>query len=82
MRKVKDVEKRIWDIEAFNVMIRRTDGRDMRSVKNDLPQYNKFECIAKNEVTVADSKARRFASIYPGLAIDVLDWRWQRGWRR
>jgi hypothetical protein len=45
----------------------------MRSVKNDLPQHNKFECMAKNDLTVADSKARRFAGIYPGLAIDVLD---------
>jgi hypothetical protein len=45
----------------------------LRSVKNDLPQYNKFECMAKNDVTVADSKGRRFAGIYPGLAIDVLD---------
>jgi hypothetical protein len=29
--------------------------------------------VAKNDVTVADSKARRFAGIYPGLAIDVLE---------
>jgi hypothetical protein len=71
--KVKNVEKRIWDTEAFDVIIRHTDGRDMRSDKNDLPQYNKFECMAKNDVAVADSKARRFAGIYPGLAIDVLD---------
>ena len=59
MPKVKNVEKRIWDTEAFDVIIRHTDGRDMRGDKND--------------VTVADWKARRFAGIYPGLAIDVLD---------
>jgi hypothetical protein len=36
-----------------------TDSRDMRGDKND--------------VTVADWKARRSAGIYPGLAIEVLD---------
>ena len=36
-------------------------------------EYNKLERMAKNEVTVAGWKARRFAGIYPGLAIDVLD---------
>jgi hypothetical protein len=45
----------------------------LRSDKNDLPQYNNFECMVKNDVTVADSKGRRFAGIYPGLALDVLD---------
>jgi hypothetical protein len=45
----------------------------LRSVRNDLPQYNKFECMAKNDVTVADSKGRRFVGIYPGLYIYVLD---------
>ena len=29
--------------------------------------------MAKNDVTLADRKARRFAGIYPRLAIDVLD---------
>jgi hypothetical protein len=47
MPKVKNVGKRIWDTEAFDVIIRHTDGRDMRGDKND--------------VTVADWKARRFA---------------------
>jgi hypothetical protein len=48
MRKVKNVEKRIWDTVAFDVIIRQTDGRDMRGDKND--------------VTVADWKARRSAA--------------------
>jgi hypothetical protein len=43
MPKVNNVEKHIWDTEAFDVIIRHTAGRDMRSDKNDLPQYNKFE---------------------------------------
>ena len=43
---------------AFDVIIRHTDGRDMRGDKND--------------VRVADWKARRSAGIYPSLAIDVL----------
>ncbi len=73
MPKVKNVEKRIWDTEGFGVIIRHADGRDMRGDKNDLPQYNKFERMAKNDMTVSDWKASRFAGIYPGLDIDVLD---------
>ncbi len=38
----------------------------MHGDKNDSSQYNKLERMAKNDVTVADWKARRFAGIYPG----------------
>jgi hypothetical protein len=73
MPKVKNVEKRIWDIESFAVIIRHGDGRDMRGDKNALPQYDKFTRMAKNDMTVTDWKTRRFFSIYPGLLVDVLD---------
>ena len=73
MPKVKNVEKRIWDTEGFAVIIRHGDGSDMRGDKNGLPQYNKFERMAKNDMTVSDWKAIRFAGIYPGLGVDVLD---------
>ena len=33
MALVKNVEKRIWDIEQFDVRIRHADGRDMRGDK-------------------------------------------------
>ena len=73
MPKLKNVEKRIWDIEDFDVVIRHSDGRDMRGDFTGMPQYNHFERKAKNEMTVADWKAKRFAPSYPGLDIDVLD---------
>jgi hypothetical protein len=73
MPKVKNVEKRIWDTEGFDVTIRHGDGKDMRGDKNDLPQYSKFERMAKNDMTVADWKTIRFAGMYPGLNVDVLD---------
>jgi hypothetical protein len=66
MPKVKNVEKRIWDTEAFEVIIRYTNGRDMRRDKHDLRQYNKFECMAKNDVTVVDSKAHRDGNAVAG----------------
>lgn len=73
MPKAKNVEKRICLTEGFDVTIRHGCGRDMRSDKTDLPQYSKFERMAKNDMTVSDWKASRFAGIYPGLIADVLD---------
>jgi hypothetical protein len=73
MPKLKNVEKRIWDIEGFDVIIRHADGRDMRGDLTGIPQYSHFERMAKNDMTVADWKAKRFAPYYPGFDIDVLD---------
>jgi len=39
MALVKNVEKRIWDIEGFAVVIRHADGRDMRGDRTGLPMY-------------------------------------------
>lgn len=73
MPKVKNVEKKIWDTEEFSVTIRHSDGRDMRGDKQDLPQYTKYERMARNDMTVADWKSIRFNTVYPGLLVDVLD---------
>jgi hypothetical protein len=70
---VKNVEKRIWDIEEFDVTIRHADGRDMRGDKTGIPQYSAYERMAKNSWNVADWKAQRFYPIYPGFEVDVLD---------
>ena len=45
----------------------------MRGDKNDLPQYNKYERMAKNDMAVADWRNLRFSLIYPGLGVDILD---------
>jgi hypothetical protein len=70
---VKNVEKRIWDIEQFDVIVRHADGRDMRGDRTGLPQYPAYEKMARNAWSVADWKANRFSPIYPGLEVDILD---------
>jgi hypothetical protein len=72
MAKVKNVEKRIWDIEGFAVTIR-YNGRDVRSDYTGLPQYPAYERMAKNDMTVAAWKENRFFPAYPGYDVDVLD---------
>jgi hypothetical protein len=69
---VKNVEKRIWDIEQFDVTIRHGDGRDMRGDRTGIPMYN-HDRVAKNSMTVAAWKEQRFRPKYPGLDVDVLD---------
>ena len=70
---VKNVEKRIWDIEQFDVIIKHADGRDMRGDKTGLPQYPGYEKMAKNAWSVAEWKASRFSPTFPGLEVEVLD---------
>jgi hypothetical protein len=72
MALVKNVEKRIWDIEQFAVVIRHADGKDMRGDKTGIPMYA-FDRMAKNSITVAAWREQRFKASYPGLDVDVLD---------
>lgn len=72
MALVKNVEKRIWDIEQFDVTIRHSDGRDMRGDRTGIPMYA-FERMAKNSMTVAAWKEQRFKPTYPGFDVDILD---------
>jgi hypothetical protein len=69
---LKNVEKKIWDIEEFDVSIKHSDGRDMRGDRKDIPMYN-FARKAKNSMTVDEWKKQRFLSNYPGFDVDVLD---------
>jgi hypothetical protein len=69
---VKNVEKRIWDIEQFQVIIRHGDGRDMRGDRTGIPMHP-YDRMAKNSITVATWKDQRFKSVYPGFEVDVLD---------
>ncbi len=72
MAKVKNVEKRIWDTEGFDIIIRHADGRDMRGDRDGLPQYD-FERAAKNNMTVSEWITQRFSRQYSGYNVDVLD---------
>jgi hypothetical protein len=69
--KLKIVEKRIWDIEGFDVQFRQ-NGRDVRDDRNGVPQYG-YERMAKNDMTVSDWKATRFNGSYAGFDVVVFD---------
>lgn len=71
MPKVKSVEKRIWDIEGFDVQFHQ-NGRDVRGDKNGLRQYT-YERASKNDMTVSEWRAARFEPSYPGFEVVVLD---------
>lgn len=72
MAKVKNVEKRIWDIEGFDVIIKH-GGKNKRSDATGLPHYTKYEKMAKNDMTVSEWKKNRFSPTFPGYTVDVLD---------
>jgi hypothetical protein len=72
MAKVKTVEKKIWDIEGFDVRILHLDRRDVRGDMQGLPSYT-FERAAKNEMTVADWREIRFKHIYAGFEVEVVN---------
>ncbi|MGH2619921.1 MAG: hypothetical protein ACRDHG_05045 [Anaerolineales bacterium] len=72
MALAKNVEKRIWDVEGFAVIIRHGDGGDMRGDRTGIPMYD-FSRMAKGTMTVNAWKHQRFSPNYPGLDIDVLD---------
>jgi len=56
-----------WD------MTREQTVRALAGIIQAKPSEASLKRMAKNDVIVADWKARRVADIYPGLAIDVLD---------
>jgi hypothetical protein len=68
----KKIEKRIWDIEGFDVNILHEDRRNLRADKSDLPQYP-YQNAAKNDWTVEAWKAQRFRPNYPGYDVEVLN---------
>ena len=72
MSKVKNVEKRIWDVEGFAVRILHLGGADVRGDRMGLPQYT-YQRAAPNDITVATWKTTRFQPSYPGFDVDVMD---------
>jgi hypothetical protein len=67
----KNVEKRIWDVEGFAVIIRRENGRDVRDDKTGIPMYP-YDRATKNAMTVSQWR-EKFKRHYPGYAVDVLE---------
>ena len=72
MSKIKNVERRIWDVEGFAVRFLYLDGTDVRGDKTGLPQYQ-YDRAAGNDITVETWKETRFRQVYPGYEVDVLD---------
>lgn len=70
MPKVKNVEKRIYEIEGFDVVIRHLDGKDARG-DMDLPTQYKAERMTRNSFSVSEWK-NKFKTQYPGFEVDVL----------
>lgn len=71
MPKIKSIEKRIWDLEGFDVQFK-ANGKDVRGDKDGIPQYT-YEKMAKNDMTVSDWRKCRFKKVYPGFTVWVLD---------
>lgn len=67
----KNVEKKIWDVEGFDVKIK-YNGSDVKGNKSGFPQYN-FMNAAKNSMTVSTWKSNRFSMQYSGYQVDVLN---------
>ncbi len=72
MPRLKTVQKRVFRIEGFEVAFRHPDGRNMRGDRSGVPQYE-FERKAKQTLTVAAWKRKRFYPNYVGFEIEVLN---------
>jgi hypothetical protein len=72
MPRVGSVELKIARVEGFQVRIRYLDGTDVRADRQGMPSWP-YERAARDAWTVATWKTQRFAEVYPGFDVDVLD---------
>lgn len=71
MPKVKNIEKKIWDVEGFDVAFHK-NGKDVHGAKEGIPQYT-YQKAAKHDMTVSEWKKIRFSQSYPGYEVVVYD---------
>lgn len=69
MPKVKNIEKKIYDVEGFEVTIRH-DGKDVRG-DMIMPVQYQGERMTRNSFSVSEWKGK-FNKQYPGYEVDVL----------
>lgn len=71
MPKVRFIQKRIFDIEGFEVTIRSLDGK--KDIRDDYFIDKQYEAdrMSKNSFSVQDWK-KKFKRQFPGFEIDVL----------
>ena len=70
MAKLKNVEKKIWETEGFDVRFM-YKGKDVRGDKQGIPQCT-GKNHSRNDMTVAKWK-EKFKQQYPGYDVEVLD---------
>lgn len=70
--KIGTLEMKIARVEGFQVRVRTSDGRDIRSDRDGMPPWP-YEKGARDRWSVAHWKQERFISLYPGFGVDVLD---------
>lgn len=71
MPKVRNIEKRIFDVEGFEVTIKSIDGKDIRGDASIPKQYNGIR-MSRNSFSVTEWKDK-FKSQFPGYEVDILD---------
>lgn len=71
MPKVQKIEKRIFDIEGFEVIIRNSEGKDLRGDYVLPKQYEAYR-MTRNSFSVKEWKDK-FKKQYPGLEVDVIN---------
>ena len=70
MPKVKNIEKRIFDVEGFEVIIQNSDKKDVRGDAS-LPKQYEASRMTRNSFSVGEWK-NKFKMQYPGLEVEVL----------
>jgi len=70
--RIGTLEMKIARVEGFQVRVRTSDGRDIRSDREGMPSWP-YEKAARDRWSVARWKQDRFISLYPGFGVDVLD---------
>lgn len=71
MPKVENIEKRIYDIEGFEVNILTPDRKNVRGDAL-LPKQYEANRMTKNSFTVTEWKLK-FKTQFPGYDIEVID---------
>lgn len=71
MPKVENIEKRIYDVEEFEVNILTPDRKNVRGDAL-LPKQYEANRMTKNSFTVAEWKSK-FKTQFPGYDVEVLD---------
>jgi hypothetical protein len=71
MPRLQHVERKIAKVEGFDVVVRYSDGQDMRGDKEMSQSYG-YRAAARQDWTVAQWREQRFQQTYAGYDVAVL----------